>query len=182
MFLPDITGDEIRQIAQNFYKTGDMQVLCDFIGQKYFRVFDNRDYRWANELTIKTAFLTLLFDDSFYIMDSETSLERGYADMTMIVRPDMRQYPISDFLIEFKYVSLKDAELSGEQAKQMNMDELKASAPVRRKLTESEIKFECYRKILLSEYGGRVCLRTYSVVAIGFERLIWEEIGKENIL
>ena len=113
MFLPDITGDEIRQIAQNFYKTGDMQVLCDFIGQKYFRVFDNRDYRWANELTIKTAFLTLLFDDSFYIMDSETSLERGYADMTMIVRPDMRQYPISDFLMEFKYVGLKNIGLGG---------------------------------------------------------------------
>ncbi|WP_343412139.1 hypothetical protein [Candidatus Amarolinea dominans] len=38
------------------------------------------------------AFLTLLFDDLFYITDSEPALERSYADMTLIVRPDMRKY------------------------------------------------------------------------------------------
>ncbi len=182
MFLPNITGDEVRHTSGIFYKTGDMQPLCDFIEQRYFRVFDNRDYRWANELVVKTAFLTLLFDDNFYIMDSETSLQRGYADLTMIIRPDMRQYPLSDFLMEFKYVSLKDAELSGEQAKDKNYDELKASPLIRQKLAESETKLESYRKTLLSEYGSRLRLRTYSVVSIGFERLIWEEITKENLL
>ena len=152
-----------------------MKLLCDFIEQRYFKIFDNRDYRWANELVVKTAFLTLLFDDNFYIMDSETSLERGYADLTMIVRPDMRQYPLHDFLMEFKYISLKDAEMTGEQAKQMSNDELKALAPVRRKLAEYETKIGSYRKTLLSEYGNRLRLRTYTVVSIGFERLIMEE-------
>lgn len=37
--------------------------------QRYFPIFDNRDYRWANKLTLKTAFLTLLFDDRLYIVD-----------------------------------------------------------------------------------------------------------------
>ena len=174
MFLPEF-GDEIVRTARNFYKTGDMQPLCRFIEQKYFRIFDNRDYRWANELTVKTAFLTLLFDDGFYIMDSEKSLERGYADMTMIVRPDMRQYPLLDFLMEFKYVSLKDAELTGDQAKEMGIEELKALAPVQKKLAEAETKLKAYRKTLLSEYGELLRLRTYSVVSIGFERLIWKE-------
>lgn len=109
-------------------------------------------------------------------MDSDISPERGYADMTMIIRPDMRQYPISDFLIEFKYVSLKDARLSGDQVKQTSSDDLKVRPPIRRKLTESEIKLEGYHQILLSEYGSRLRLRTYSVVSIGFERLIWEEL------
>jgi len=36
--------------------------LSKFVEQRYFKVFDNRDYRWANELTVKTAFLTLLSD------------------------------------------------------------------------------------------------------------------------
>ncbi|MGE0087217.1 MAG: AAA family ATPase [Desulfococcaceae bacterium] len=176
MFLPG-SGDEILQTARNFYKTGDMQSLCDFVEQKYFRIFENRDYRWANELTVKTAFLTLLFDDSFYIMDSETSLERGYADMTMIVRPDMRQYPLLDFLMEFKYVSLKDAELNGDQAKKTGIEKLRGLAPVQKKLAESETKLRDYRRILLSEYGDRLHLRTYSVVAIGFERVIWKELA-----
>ncbi|MGE0087218.1 MAG: AAA family ATPase [Desulfococcaceae bacterium] len=176
MFLPG-SGDEILRTARNFYKTGDMQPQCDFIEQKYFRVFDNRDYRWANELTVKTVFLTLLFNDFFYIMDSETSLEREYADMTMIVRPDMRQYPLPDFLMEFKYVSLKDAELTGDQAKEMGIEELSALAPVQKKLAESEVKLRDYRHILLSEYGDLLRLRTYSVVSIGFERLIWKEMA-----
>ncbi len=175
MFLPEF-GDEIVRTARNFYKTGEMGPLCSFIEQKYFKIFDNRDYRWANELTVKTAFLTLLFDDTFYIMDSETSLERGYADMTMIVRPDMRQYPLLDFLMEFKYVRLKDAELTGNQAKEMGMEELKKLPQVQQKFSESEIKLEDYRRIFLSEYGDLLRLRTYSLVSIGFERLIWKEI------
>jgi len=80
--------------------------------------------------------------------------------------------------MEFKYVSLKDADLTGEQAKDKNYDELKALTSVRTKLAESETKLESYRKILLSEYGSRLRLRTYSVVSIGFERLIWQEITK----
>jgi len=174
MFLPD-DGDEIRQIAGDFYRTGNMQPLCDFSEQKYFKVFDNRDYRWVNELTIKTAFLTLLFNDLFYIMDSEASLERGYADLTMIVRPDMRTYPLLDFLMEFKYVSLKDAVLNGEQAKQLSSDDLKLLPSVQKKLAESENRLAGYRKTLLSGHGSRLRLRTYSVVSIGFERLIWKE-------
>ena len=54
----------------------------------------------SNELTVKTAFLVLLFNDTFYIMDSETALDRGYADITMIVRPDMRRFELLDFLID----------------------------------------------------------------------------------
>ncbi len=176
MFLPGFR-DEILHTARNFYKTGDMQPLCDFIEQRYFRIFDNRDYRWANELTVKTVFLTLLFNDFFYIMDSETSLERGYADMTMIVRPDMRQYPLLDFLMEFKYVSLKDAELTGDQAKETGIEKLRSLAPVQKKLAESEAKLRDYRRILLSEYGDLLHLRTYSLAAIGFERLIWKELA-----
>ncbi len=49
--------------------------LCEFVEQRYFKVFHNADYRWANELTVKTAFLTLLYDDILYVMDSE--LERA---------------------------------------------------------------------------------------------------------
>jgi len=39
-------------------------------------------------------------------MESEAELECGHANLTMIVRPDRRQYRILDILIEFKFVSL----------------------------------------------------------------------------
>jgi len=171
MFLPKLTAkDEVLRVVEKFYQTGNMQPLCEFMEESSFKVFDNRDYRWTNEFSIKTAFLTLLFDDTFYIMDSETSLGRGYADLTMIIRPDMRQYQLLDFLIEFKYVSLKKAELSGEHLKQLSISELNAA--VKEKLAESKTQLNNYRQILLGRYGNKLRLRTYSVVAVGYERLV----------
>jgi hypothetical protein len=167
--------DEAQRVSRLLYQTGDMQPLCDFIEQKYFKVFDNRDYKWTNELTIKTVFLMLLFDDTFYIMDSETALVRDYADLTMMVRPDMRQYKLLDILIEFKYVNLGKNKLSGEQVSPMSSEALKKLAPVKNKLAESKAKLETYRKTLQSVYQNKLRLRVYSVVAVGYDRLVWVE-------
>jgi len=122
ILLPDSDyRTECERMADIFYTSGNLQPLCDFIEQKYFKVFDNRDYRWSNELTLKTAFLTLLFNDAFYIMDSEAAINRRYTDLSMIIRPDMRQYKLLDHLIEFKYLSLTELNMTGEQAKQASV-------------------------------------------------------------
>ncbi len=177
MLLPDL-GDknEALRVGEALFSTGDMQPLCDFIEERYFKVFDNRDYRWTNELTVKTAFLTLLFNDTFYIMDSETELERGYADLTMILRPDMRRYPLLDILMEFKYIGLKDLGLSGAEVKQMGREELKALAPIQKKLAESKANLRGYRQALEVKYGNELRLHSYIVVALGFDRLVWEAV------
>ena len=103
-----------------------MEPLCEFVEQRFFKVFHNRDYRWANDLTVKTAFLTLLYNDILYIIDSEKDISRTYADLTMIIRPDMRRFKIFDILIEFKYVSLKEADLTGQKAKKLSAEELQS--------------------------------------------------------
>jgi len=174
MFLPRFEElDRAQRVARVFSQTGDMQPLCDFMEDYYFKVFDNRDYRLSNELTIKTAFLTLLFNDVFYIMDSETALERGYADLTMIVRPDMRRYKLLDILIEFKYLNLSDSGLKSSEIKSKGIDELKSLASVQEQLTESKAQLAQYQKGLEAKYGEVLRLRIYSVVALGFERLVW---------
>jgi hypothetical protein len=83
---------------------------------------------------------------------------------------------VRNFLIEFKYVSLKKAELSGEQAKKLSISELKALEPVKDKLAESKTQLNNYRQILLSRYGKKLRLHSYSVVAVGYERLVVCEI------
>jgi hypothetical protein len=108
-------------------------------------------------------------------MDSETALERTYADLTMIIRPDMRQYQLLDFLIEFKYISLKQVGLTGTQVKQKTDEELKALDAVKAQLAESKEQVNHYRKKLLAHYENKLRLHTYTVVAIGYERLLsWE--------
>lgn len=177
MFLPEFRDKEdARQVSRTFYQTGDLQPLCDFMERRYLRVFDNRDYRWANELTVKTAFLTLLFNDTFYIMDSEPALDRKYADMTMIVRPDMRQFQLLDFLLEFKFVGMGKHKLSGEQVREMSQEELLVLPPVREKLDEAKKNLAAYQDTLEDTYGDMLRLHVYSVVAVGFERIVWEAV------
>jgi len=114
--LPAYDDQEQRQqVVERFYTTGDLGPLCELLEQKYFKVFDNRDLRWSNELVVKTAFLVTLFNDAFYIMDSEPALERRYGDLLLRVRPDMRQYALLDHLLEFKALSLKKVGLTSAE-------------------------------------------------------------------
>jgi hypothetical protein len=175
--LPEF-GDRADRTAaaRTLYQTGDLQPLCEFIETRYFRVLDNRDYRWANELTVKMAFLTLLFDDLFYITDSEPALERSYADMTLIVRPDMRKYTLQDVLLEFKYLSLADLGLSGEAVKATPRTELAALPPVAAALAEATREAEGYRATLQAVYGAKLRLHTYAIASLGFDRLVWVKL------
>lgn len=176
-FLPSVRDREDGQrAAEQVYQRGDLQPLCDFMEQRYFKVFDNRDYLATNELTIKTAFLTLLFNDTFFLMDSEPALHRRYGDLLMIIRPEMRRFQLLDVLIEFEYVNLDEIKTRGKQVKSLAADALKALPPVKKKLEEARRQLRDYRAILQTKYNNTLRLHTYAVVALGFERLIWEEV------
>ena len=176
-FLPEDTERYLaHQLAKDFYQTGDLQAICDFMEQRYFKVFDNRDYNDANELTIKTAFLTVLYDDVFYVMDSELELERRYADLTMIIRPGRRKSPIYDFILEFKFLKIGEAGLTGEKAKTLSIEELKKLAPVKQKFAQAEKQLFDYQKRLVSKYGDELKLQLISIVAVGFERVVWKRV------
>lgn len=58
--LPDPQDDiTVEHLTEKFYQNADLQPLIEFMESKYFRVFNNRDYRWSNELTVKTALMHL---------------------------------------------------------------------------------------------------------------------------
>ncbi|WP_045212831.1 AAA family ATPase [Desulfonatronovibrio magnus] len=176
MLLPDpIRRDEGKWAAEKLYQTGDMDPICRFIEQKYFKVFHTADYRWANELTVKTAFLTLLYNDNLYVMDSELEIERGRTDLTMIIRPDARQYKILDILVEFKFVSLKDAGTGGEEVRTMDREKLESMKLMQQAMAEAR---EQVRRNMesLSRKHDHLRLRGYAVVSLGFERIWWEEV------
>jgi len=176
MLLPDpLRRDEGKLAAEKLYQHGDMAPLCAFVERKYFKVFHTADYHWANELTVKTAFLTLLYNDTLYVMDSEPELERRRADLTMIIRPDARRFTILDILIEFKFVTLKDAGLSGEQTLALNADELRSHRLMAQAMAEAREQVRTSMAILNRKYAN-LRLRGYAVVSLGFERIWWEEV------
>ncbi len=176
LWLPTYEDREsLHRNAEAFYLSGNLAPLCDFIEQRYFKILSNRDYRWSNELLVKIAFLTLLFNDRLYMMVSELEMDRGYVDLSLIVRPDMRRFQALDLLLEFKYLSLKDLNLTGEQAREHSRETLAALPAVAAKLDEAADQARCYGASLRERYG-LTDLRSFAVAAIGMERVVWRAV------
>jgi hypothetical protein len=175
LLLPDVQLSDFRQAKEEFFVSGDLQPLCEFI-QDRLNMFSNRDYRWVNEFAIKTAFMMLLFDDRLYIVDSEPELNRKYADFSLIARPDMRKYGMLDHLMEFKFVKLSDVNLSGQEVHALSETELQALPQVQAAFTAAFTQLETYQPILFKRYGEVLQLQTTAVVAVGFERLGWRKL------
>ncbi len=165
----------IPQLRKYFCQTGDLGPLVDFIEQHYFPVLSNRDYRWSNELMVKIVFLTLLFDDRLYMMVSETEIDHGYVDLSLIVRVDQRRSRALDLLLEFKYVSLKELELTGEQVRAAAPEDLLARSAVKRELKAAAEQARRYGGALTARYG-LTDLRLYAVVGLGLERVVWQNV------
>ena len=171
MMLPDpVTRDRGLDTAKRVYQYGDIEPVCAFVEDVYFSVFKNRDYAQANELTLKTCFLTLLYNDILYIMDSEPELTRRYADLTMIIRPDKRYLQIYDVLIEFKFLSLKQLGLSGEAIRSKSQAELYSQPMVKHALEEGTAQVMDYGRRLADRYLD-LRLKKFVVTALGFERI-----------
>ncbi|EIJ34864.1 AAA family ATPase [Thiothrix nivea] len=174
--LPRFEDQQTAQhLAENFYQTADLQPLVEFVENKYFAVFSNRDYRWSNELTVKTAFMTLLFNDLYYIMDSEAVIQRRYSDLLMIIRPNMRRFPLlKDIVLEFKYVSLADATLTAEQVRNQSRETLATLPAVQTAMQAALAQLRDYRQALEAKYQQPDRLHCLAVVALGFERVLWQ--------
>ncbi len=110
-------------------------------------------------------------------MDSEPALDKGYGDLSLMLRPDMRQYQLFDHLLEFKYVSLKKLGLSSETLRAMDRETLCALPAVVERLQEAETQLAHYRAILERVYRDKLKLRTHAVACIGLERLVWFSSG-----
>ena len=181
MWLPTYEDRQtIPRLAETFYLQGDLAPLVDFIEQRYFPILSNRDYRWSNELMVKIAFLTLLFDDRLYMMVSETEMDHGHIDLSLIVRSDMRRFQALDLLLEFKYLSLKDLGLTGEQVRESTPAELAALPLVKSKLAEAAEQAQRYGAALRDRYG-LTDLRLFAVLGVGLERVVWRAVTRDAI-
>lgn len=178
--LPELAERrQVEALAKQFYQTADLQPLVDYLEAGYFKAFNNRDYRWGNELTIKTTFMSLLFDDTYYIMDSEAALQRRYADLLMIIRPDMRRLAaLKDVVLEFKYLSLADVGLTAEGVRGQSRAALQQLPAVQTALQAALGQLRDYQRVLVEKYGEPQRLRCLAVVALGFERLVWGELAR----
>jgi len=100
-------------------------------------------------------------------------LNKGYADLSLILRPDMRKYRLLDHMLEFKYLKLDAVNMTGQQVRDTPRETLAQLPAVQQALSEATQQLTRYRQALTARY--QVALRTFAVVALGFERLVFVE-------
>jgi hypothetical protein len=60
----------------------------------------------------------------------------------------------------------------------MSRAQLAALPAAQQKLAEARAQLPAYRQELEERYKTRLRLRAFAVVALGFERLVWEEMAE----
>ncbi|MEM7533337.1 MAG: AAA family ATPase, partial [Chloroflexota bacterium] len=173
--------DNASIAANQLFTRGNIEPLCTFVAKHLLEIYDNRDIKHINELTFKTLFIALLAQNNLYIMDSEPAIRRRYGDLIMMIRPEMRHYAVFDLLIEFKYVRYTDLKVGqhipdGDEVRKMSKDDLLAKSAVKRAFNDAKKQLQDYRKTLTDVYGNALKLRTYTVVAVGVDLLLHEEV------
>jgi hypothetical protein len=114
-------------------------------------------------------------------MDSEPALLRTYADLILLIRPEMRHFQVYDLLLEFKYVPLQKLvvnkkKLTGQEVRKMSRSALLGLDVVKEQLAAARRQLQVHQQALAQKYGSSLKLRTYAVVSVGVERLVWEEV------
>jgi len=171
-----IDREEGLHEAEKFTNKGQLAPLRNYIEKHIFPNFHWRDRRWANELTIKTIFMTLIIDDINFLMISERQSRSGYADLAMIIRPDRRGFDLIDILIEFKFIKTKDLKIDKKKIKNLSDTELFDLDKIDEKLEEAKEQAKTYSKELIDEFGDVLRLQIFAVISIGFERLLYKKI------
>ncbi len=189
IFLPAAgAASGARKIAMEFFKAGDLRPLLSFFEDRLLPVLSNRDRGAApkkpgqsgsgvNETVVKSLFLSILFADNYYRALSEAELEKGYADLCLLVRPEMRRYRFFDLLFEFKLVRRKKLKKKAQELRGMDEAALRQLPDVANAFTEARDQAKHYRAALVKR-EGKLNLRTYVVVAVGLERMLGEEIAE----
>ncbi len=173
-----------------FFRDGDLEPLLAFFEEKLLPVLSNRDRGAAprrpglsgsgvNEMVIKGLFLSILFEDTYYHIFSEPELDKTYADLCLLVRPQMRRYRFYDLVFEFKLVRRKELGKKGQELAGMDEEALRRLPLVAKALAEARQQAEDYRRALWRRYGAEIDLRAYAVAAVGLERILGEEIKSE---
>ncbi|EDN72005.1 hypothetical protein BGS_0936 [Beggiatoa sp. SS] len=98
----------------------------------------------------------------------------------MLIRPNFYELPLYDFIFEFKYLKLSDVKLSGAQVKKHRLTELEALEPVKEKFAEAKQQLLDYQTCLESEGYDVLKLQLITVVAVGFDSLMWQTETKHR--
>ena len=87
-----------------------------------------------------------------------------------------RTAALKDFVFEFKYLKPDELKLSGEALRKHTREQLHELPQVRQALHEASRQLAHYQQVLMEKYQQPQRLCCLAVIALGFERLLWQRL------
>jgi len=166
---------EVEEVHNHLFVKGKIEEVAKFI-EEIIGTLSNRDYIYdIKEIGYKVIFLTAFYRVDLYLIESEPEIVRGYADLLYIVRSDQRSRGLIDFIVEFKYIALKEFGKKASDLRKLSKDEIMANKLVKQRLEEAKDQLLRYDEALKQKHP-KLSFRKYLLLGVGFERVIGIEI------
>ncbi|OGO84356.1 MAG: hypothetical protein A2Y22_05250 [Clostridiales bacterium GWD2_32_59] len=171
--------DELAAAMEDMRKTGKVEHIME-IYERVIKRLSNRDLRHFNETSCKSIFITLVYTDGIYLIESEKEANGGYTDLYIKEGVLYKEAVNYRYMIEFKHIKEKElrevesGELKVESEKQQVLDSNREL--VDKKKEEARAQLYRYMEEHNVQEDSEKELKKYIVIILGKKYVEYEEI------
>lgn len=130
---------------------GDIEPLVEIV-KGILEDLSNRDLIQMDEKNVKMMFLTLLGVDSTYFIKSEDENNKGYVDLMLKRKIQLKDITKFQWIIELKYIKESDRDTL-EKVKEQGLKQLQMYGES--KMVQDELEKEGLKKVLIIVVGKK---------------------------
>ncbi|MBU3159839.1 ATP-binding protein [Clostridium frigoris] len=147
----NIEIQNIRIAVNEMRMHGDIQPLIEIV-KGILESLSNRDLMQMDEKNIKMMFLTLLAVDNTYFIRSEDENNKGYVDLMLRRKIQLKDITKFEWIIELKYIKESDRNTL-EKVKEQGLKQLQMYGES--KMVQEELEKEGLKKVLIIVVGKK---------------------------
>ncbi|HAN10197.1 MAG TPA: hypothetical protein DCP90_06255 [Clostridiales bacterium] len=171
--------DELAAAMEDMRKTGTVEHIME-IYERVIKRLSNRDLRHFNETSCKSIFITLVYTDGIYLIESEKETNGGYTDLYIKEGVLYKEAVRYRYMIEFKHIKEKElkevesGELKGESEKRRVLES--NNELINKKKEEARAQLYRYMEEHNVQEDSEKELKKYIVIILGKKYVEYEEI------
>lgn len=147
----NIEIQKIRIAVNEMRMHGDIEPLVEIV-KGILEDLSNRDLIQMDEKNVKMMFLTLLGVDSTYFIKSEDENNKGYVDLMLKRKIQLKDITKFQWIIELKYIKESDRDTL-EKVKEQGLKQLQMYGES--KMVQDELEKEGLKKVLIIVVGKK---------------------------
>jgi hypothetical protein len=165
---------ELKQAMHSMRMAGDTTNIMQ-IYEKVMNNLSTKDLTHFNEASCKSIFITLVFTDGLYLIESERESSGGYADLYIKENYLYKEHVKYRYMMEFKHI--KAGELKGDLNGLSKDDVLKQNAAIIDQYkSDARKQLDKYMQDFNVLHDSDRILKKYTVVVLGRKYIVVNEV------